>query len=108
VGALSGYMITVYNVTVLCTYAASTESSSKDLLFGYDHTTTTTYWYSQRDMMHSKTTDITYIFSATPSSSAGACPTSIENKAFYMWSSGAFDGGWSCDVYVTYAYTKIL
>ena len=33
VGALSGYMPTVYHVTVLCTYASATESSSNNLYF---------------------------------------------------------------------------
>ena len=36
IGALSGYMPTIFNVTVLCTYAASTESSRKDMIFGFD------------------------------------------------------------------------
>ena len=36
VGALSGYMVTVFNVTMLVTYASATELSSNDLYFGYD------------------------------------------------------------------------
>jgi len=57
--------------------------------------------------MNSKTTDITYTLSAY-APSGGGCSTSILNKPFVMWSNAAFNGGWSCDVYVTYAYTKIL
>ena len=38
IGALSGYMITPFNVTLLCTYAANIETSSNNLYFGYDFT----------------------------------------------------------------------
>ena len=44
VGALSGFMITPLSVTVLCTYASSTESARKDLLFGFDDSIDTSYW----------------------------------------------------------------
>tara|TARA_R100000664_G_C2708042_1_gene105862 strand:- start:285 stop:815 length:531 start_codon:yes stop_codon:yes gene_type:complete len=107
VGALSGYMVTIYNVTTLCTYAASTESANKYLYFGYDSLDSATTWMSARGMMNGLTTDPTFCFSATPSST-GICASSILNKPFVMWSSGAFNGGWSMDVYVTYAYTKVL
>ena len=38
IGALSGYMPTIYNVTVLCTHTAPDESTNKALLFGFDST----------------------------------------------------------------------
>ena len=107
VGALSGYMVTPLRVTILCTYAASTESSSEDLLLGYDSSDDGAYVHRFRDFMNSKTTSITFMASASPPSN-GVCATSILNKPFMMWSTGAFNGGWSCDVYVTYAYTKVL
>ena len=107
VGALSGYMITVFNVTILTTYAAATESSSNDLYFGFNSPFNSENWKQVRDMMNGKTTDITYVLSATPPA-GGSCNSTILNKPFIMWSNAAFDGGWSCDVYVTYCYTKIL
>ena len=107
VGALSGYMPTVFSVTVLCTYASSTETSSNDLYFGFDSSSNTEQWKQVRDMMNSKTTDITYMLASTPPS-GGSCSTSIFNIPFKMWSNAAFNGGWSCDVYVTYCYTKVL
>ena len=107
IGALSGYMVTVFNVTILCTYASSTESSSNDLLFGFDSSSTSQHWKQIRDMMNGKTTDITFMIGATPPS-GGSCSTSTLNKPFIMWSNAAFNGGWSCDVYVTYCYTKVL
>jgi|TARA_R100000084_G_scaffold104396_1_gene60963 hypothetical protein len=107
VGALSGYMVTPLSVTMLCTYAASKETSSNNLYFGYDASTDLSYWFQQRDVMHDKISDMTYIGSAFVPT-AGAYTTSILNKPLMMWSNAAFNGGWSMDVYVTYAYTKIL
>ena len=34
--------------------------------------------------------------------------SSIINAPFIIWSNGAFNGGWTMDAYVTYAYTKVL
>ena len=107
VGALSGYMVTIYNVNALCTYASATESANKYLYLGYDSSATTATWVSHRSMMNGVTGDSTFCFSSTPSST-GSCASSILNKPFVMWSSGAFNGGWSMDVYVSYAYTKVL
>ncbi len=107
VGALSGYMITVYSVNVLCTYAASTESSSENLYLGYKSDTTSAYWTQVRDMMNGKTDDLSFTFTGAFTAS-GSCSESLLNKPFLMYASAPFDGGWSCDVYVTYAYTKVL
>jgi len=106
VGALSGYYINVFQVTFFCTYAASTESSSKDVILKYD-TTSAGQFVNLRDFMNTKTTDITFIANGTPGS-AGVCDISIINKPFLMTASGAFNGGWSVDVYVTYNYVKVL
>ena len=37
-----------------------------------------------------------------------ACASSILNKPFVMWTNAALNGGYSMEVYFTYAYTKIL
>ena len=107
VSALSGYMITVFNVTILTTYAADPEGSSNDLYLGFDTSSTSENWKQIRDMMNNETTDVTYVVSSQPPS-GGSCSTTILNKPFVMWSNNPFDGGWSMDVYVTYCYTKIL
>jgi hypothetical protein len=57
--------------------------------------------------MSAKSADNSYVFSGGQPG-GGVDAGSLINKPFKMWSSGAFTGGWSCDVYVTYAYTKIL
>ena len=107
VGALSGYMINVYSVIMLVTYASSTEFSSNDLYAGYDNSLNTSYYKYMRDFMYSKTTSQTFTLMAD-NPNGGVCSTSILNKPFMLWSSGAFNGGWSAEVYVTYAYTKVL
>ena len=106
VGALSGYYINVFQVTIFATYASATESSSKDLELTYDTSSTGVYTII-RDCMNGKTTDITFVTN-TSGSSNGACDTSILNKPFLMTSNGAFNGGWSAEVYVTYNYVKVL
>ena len=108
VGALSGYMVTPISVTMLCTYnAPATESSSNNLYFGFDDSTDSSYWLHIRDAMNGKTTNVTYVSSPEPPP-GGTCTTSIINKPFIIWSNAAFNGGWTADFYVTYAYTKVL
>jgi len=107
VAALSGYIITVYNVTILTTYAASTESSTADITLTYDPSDNTNYWLNYRRFMNGATTDASFSFGAVPSGS-GSCKTTLLNKPFQLTSSADFNGGWSADVYVTYAYTKVL
>ena len=107
VGALSGYMVTPISVTILCTYASTTEASSNNLMVGFDASDDNAYWKQFRDIMHGKTTDITFIGQAA-NPVGGACATIALNKPLVMCSNAAFDGGWSCDVYLTYCYTKVL
>tara|TARA_R100000664_G_scaffold30044_1_gene42291 strand:+ start:324 stop:854 length:531 start_codon:yes stop_codon:yes gene_type:complete len=107
VGALSGYMITVYQVTILTTYASATDSAAANLVFSYDSAEATNYWYSYRRFMNGVTTDASFCFSPEPAAS-GSCKVSLLNKPFQIYSSAAFNGGFSADVYVTYAYTKVL
>ena len=108
VGALSGYMVTPLSVTFLVTYAASTDSANKNIYIGYDDSTTTSYWdYSER-FMSGQTTDNSYVFGGKMASRYPMRTSSILNAPFIIWSNGAFNGGFTMDVYVTYAYTKVL
>jgi hypothetical protein len=107
VGALSGYMITVYNVTILTTYAASAESSNANLYLSYDANDSSNYWSYFRRFMNTVDYNASFCFGATPSIT-GSCKDTLQNKPFVLSSSADFNGGWSADVYVTYAYTKIL
>ena len=108
VGALSGYMVTPIHVTILTTYAAATELSNNNLYFGYDSSDDTLYWDYVSRIMATITTSNTYTLGGGVPASKGAYSASIINRPFVMWSNAAFTGGWSCDVYVTYCYTKIL
>ena len=107
VGALSGYMVMPLSVTVLCTYAASAEASNKNLYFGYDDSQDLLYWDYASRFMGGKLASASYVFAGTQPG-GGVDAGSLINKSFKMWSNGAFTGGWSCDVYMTYAYTKVL
>ena len=107
VGALSGYMITPISVTCLCTYAASTDNANKNLYIGYDDSTNTAYWDNSTRFMSGITTDTSFVFGGR-SAGGGTKTTSILNSPLVIWSNGAFNGGWSMDVYVTYCYTKII
>ena len=109
VGALSGYMVTPLSVTILCTYASSTENARKDLLFGYDESSDASYWSRVADCMDGITTDNTYVISGFDVQKTGTWTASILNKPFKVWAEDTgFAGGWSCDIYITYAYTKVL
>ena len=107
VGALSGYMITVYNVTILSNYTSSAESSSNDLFITYDTSSTSSYWKYVRDFMNAKTTNVSWSFAGDPLA-GGTCTTSLLNKPLMLFSSAAFNGDLTLEVYVTYAYTKVL
>tara|TARA_R100001086_G_C11685256_1_gene216950 strand:- start:46 stop:576 length:531 start_codon:yes stop_codon:yes gene_type:complete len=107
VGALSGYMITVFNVTIITTYASATESSNANLLLGYDPSQTTQYYDTAGRFMGSQTSSNCYMFGGNQATH-GVKGSSIINTAFSMWSNTSFNGGWSAEVYVTYAYTKVL
>ena len=108
VGALSGYMVTPISVTVLCTYASPTETARKDLLFGFDESNDFFYWGKAITAMDTLTFNGTYIIQGRGEPRTVSYDATILNKPFKVWANGAFNGGWSCDIYVTYAYTKIL
>jgi hypothetical protein len=112
VGALSGYMITPIVATVLCTYASSTESSRNNMLFGFDDSSSVSYAMRIQSIMDSKTTNFTYHTSPQAvTANNGSWSASTINKPLMVWADsagGAFNGGWSCDIYITYCYTKVL
>ena len=109
IGALSGYMPTIYNVTILCTYASATEASAKAMMFGFDDSSDLDYWGKADRIMNSETTDCSYVVHGQGAPRTPVKNTSIINTPFICWaSSTGFAGGWSCDIYVTYAYTKVL
>ena len=77
------------------------------MYFGFDDSQDILRWDYVSRFMGAKSADTSYIFTGDPPAS-GVDAGSLINKSFKMWSNAAFNGGWSCDVYVTYCYTKIL
>jgi len=109
VGALSGYMITVFNVTVLCTHNMPTESARRDIFFGFEDTSDSVYWSKIDDIMDSIGEDVSYVTQAQDQARSYSSLGSLINKPFVCWAQNSgFNGGWTADVYVTYAYTKVL
>ena len=92
VGALSGYMITVYNVTIITTYASSTESSNSNLYLGYDPSQTSQYYDTSSRFMGAQTNSNCYMYGGNQATH-GVKGSSIINSAFSMWSSASFNGG---------------
>jgi hypothetical protein len=105
VGALSGYMITPLNLTVIVTYVSGAETSLSSLIIGYSNASSSNYWQSMGRFYGNSTTDRTYVI---PGSTAITLTESAINKPFIMWTNGAFNGTWTADAYITYSYTKIL
>ena len=108
VGALSGYFVTPLSVSLFCTHGGTNETSSNNMYFGFDSSTDTEYWAQIRDCMNNKLTDLSYVLAAYPGSAGSYKAASTVNRPFEMWSNLAFNGDWTCEVYVTYAYTKLL
>ena len=108
VGALTGYMVTPISATVLVTHAGSNESGNRTLYFGYDTSSNFTFWDSGSKFYNGESADRAYVFGGDQPSFGVYGSGTILNKPFMMWSSGAFNGGWSMDVYITYCYTKVL
>jgi len=105
----TGYMVTPISVTVLCKYASPTETTRKDLLFGFDESSDFFYWAKVDSTMDTLTFNGTYIIQGRGEPRTVSYDATILNKPFKVWAEGTgFNGGWSCDIYVTYAYTKIL
>ncbi len=98
----SGYYVIPICVTLFCEYAAGTESSNKNIYFGYTGSGTLAYWDLGSRIMGSKTSDQTYQYSGgTPVGGGLAHAGDVSGVSFKAWSNGAFNGGWSVKAYFT-------
>jgi hypothetical protein len=97
----TGFIVLPISVTIVTTYGASTEGSNFDLLIGYDSSQVLNYWDIGSRFMGGITTSNSYIFSSGVPTARGVNTATIESLPLKMWSSGAFNGGWTCDVYAT-------
>ena len=97
----AGFIVIPIAITIVTTYAANLESSNFDLLIGYTSGQTVVYWDRVGRMMGGIGTSQSYVLSGGVSTAKGVCTTSISGLPLKMWSNGAFNGGWTCDVYAT-------
>jgi hypothetical protein len=97
-----GYMIIPLQITILCTYASSTESSAKTMYVGYEKDQTVRAWTNFSRIMNAVATSNTFQGRGAVSTGTGVLDGTINNAPLYLWSNGNFNGGWSCDVYITY------
>ena len=102
----SGYFILPLSVQIHCTYAASTESTNKNMFISFDPTDQVNYWGQVSRIMSSRTTNYVYMSFFRTSSSLALYDASIENLPLKLSSNGNFNGGWSANVYVTYQIVK--
>ena len=102
----SGYIIVPLQTTLIATHAGSNETSNKSLYIGYDATQTLVYYtYWSRIMGAVSSGTRTYLAGAP--GGTGANPATIDNLPLLLYSNGTLNGGWSCDIYITYQIVKL-
>jgi hypothetical protein len=97
----TGFIVIPIAVTIVTAYAASTESSNNNLYIGYDSSQTAVYWDLGSRFMGTIGTSNAFVFSGGTPQAKGVNTATIESLPLKMWSNGAFNGGWTCDVYAT-------
>ena len=97
----TGFIVLPIAVTIVTAYAASTESSNMNMYIGYDSSQILQYWDYVSRIMGGTATSTTYILSGGIPTGKGVNAATIESLPLKMWSNGAFNGGWTCDVYAT-------
>lgn len=105
-GAEAGKIVVPVSCVCVATYGASAEASSFDLRMGWDasQSTTNERWGESRDWMDGIASGtVSTCFNGTSSAGTNQKMTfSLTNVPFQIWSTGAFDGGWTMDVYFSY------
>ena len=103
----SGYMIVPLQTTIIATHAGANESSNKNLYVGWDATQTTKYYTYWSRIMGSVAGGVVTYLPASSSATSGAVAASIDNLPLLIWTYGTLNGGWSCDIYITYQIVKL-
>ena len=105
--AESGKIIMPFTVVCVATHGGSDESSSDDLRIGWDAAASTTvnYWGAGRDWMNGISSDtISAALGGASATAASQMVTfSLTNKPFQIWCTDNFNGGWTMDVYFSFA-----
>lgn len=105
-GAEAGKIVVPVSCVCVATYGAGAEGSSFDLRMGWDasQSTTNQRWGEARDWMNGVASGtVSTCFNGTSSAGTNQKMTfSLTNVPFQIWSTGAFDGGWTMEVYFSY------
>ena len=102
----SGYIIVPLQTTIIATHAGSNETSNKSLYVGWDATQTLVY-YTYWSRIMSAITSGTRTYLSGASAGTGSNPATIDNLPLLIWTNGTLNGGWSCDIYITYQIVKL-
>ena len=107
VSAISGKIIVPVGITIVATQAGITESSSDDLLFGWDAANSGSgadNFTTIRDMMNGVTGGISQTQSVSPYANEWSASYNADatNKPLEVWCNDVFNGGWSMVIYTTY------
>ena len=97
----TGFIVIPIAVTIVTTYASATESSNFNMYLGYTSGQTLVYWDYVSRFMGGIATSSTWVLSGGNAQAKGVNNATIESLPLKMWSSGAFNGGWTCKVYAT-------
>ena len=103
----SGYMVFPLSVTLVCTYAASTETGSVNMYIGYSNASALYYWGKKYRVMYGATTDVVVTIGADYNINRGVHSTTISNLPLMVWTDVTYNGGWTADVYTTYQVVKL-
>ena len=105
VAAEAGKIIVPVACVIVGVHAGSNESSSDNLLIGYDAATSGAFdsVISIRDWMNAVSSGTqTLCVGPSTTSAATALPASAVNEPLQAWCSDVFNGGWSMTIYTSY------
>ena len=105
VNNVAGQIIVPVSFTIVSTWATPNESSSDNLNFGWDASTSTTVssFVGVRDFMNGVASGVrSQSISPFANGWSTSYPASPVNKRLQVWCSDVFNGGWDMIIYTTY------
>ena len=101
----SGYAIVPLNLVVVVTGTSSPSPANVTLYAGFLNNSTTVYVYKKSKFMQNLGTNNTLVMAKD--GNAYSNTATIDNLAFYLYSSANFGGNFGADVYITYQIIKL-
>ena len=105
VNNVAGQIIVPVSFTIVATWSTPTESSSDNLNFGWDASTSTTVsnFVGVRDFMNGVASGVrSQSISPFANGWGTSYPASPVNKRLQVWCTDVFNGGWDMIIYTTY------